>query len=45
MNGSQVVVAILLIATMPVCAQAQNRSVRSASKGDGVPNWDVSSSC
>jgi hypothetical protein len=42
MNGSQVVVAILLIAAMPVCAQAKSRSV---AKVNGVPNWDVSSSC
>ena len=39
----KVVVAILLIAAMPLYAQA--RSVGRASKGDGVPNWDVSSSC
>ena len=45
MNGSQVVVAILLIAAMPVCAQAQNRSTGKVSKGNGVPNWDVTSSC
>jgi hypothetical protein len=42
MNGSQVVVAILLIAAMPVCAQAKSRS---AGKVNGVPNWDVTSSC
>ena len=45
MNGSQVVVAILLIAAMPVCAQAQNRSAGGVSKGDGVPNWDMKASC
>ena len=39
----KVVVAILLIAAMPVWAQAKSRSA--GSKGDGVPNWDVSSSC
>src|SRR5215813_11986252 len=39
----KVLVAILLIAAMPVSAQA--RSVGRVSKGDGVPNWDVSSSC
>src|SRR5215831_17373352 len=39
----KIVVAILLIAAMPLYAQA--RSVGRASKGDGVPNWDVSSSC
>ena len=43
MNGSQVVVAILLIAAMPVCVQA--RSAGKVSKGNGVPNWDVTSSC
>jgi len=37
------VVAILLIAAMPVYAQA--RSAGKVSKGDGAPNWDVSSSC
>ena len=37
-------VAILLIAAMPVYAQAQGRVGR-ASKGNGVPNWDVTSSC
>ena len=41
----RVVVAILLIAVMPVYAQAKSRSVGSGSKGGGVPNWDVSSSC
>ena len=41
----KVVVAILLIAAMPVCAQAQNRSAGKVSKGNGVPNWDVTSSC
>ena len=45
MNGSQVVVAILLIAAMIVSAQAQNRSVGKVSKGAAVPNWDVTSSC
>src|SRR5262245_46756376 len=39
----KVLVAILLIAAMPVYAQA--RSAGKVSKGDGVPNWDVSSSC
>jgi hypothetical protein len=43
MKGSQVVVAILLIAAMPVCVQA--RSAGKVSKGNGVPNWDVTSSC
>ena len=43
MNGSQVVVAILLIAAMSEYAQA--RSAGKVSKGNGVPNWDVSSSC
>jgi len=38
----KVVVVILLIATMPVWAQAKSRS---AAKVNGVPNWDVSSSC
>jgi hypothetical protein len=41
----KVVVAILLIAAMPACAQAQNRSAGKVSKGNGVPNWDVTSSC
>ena len=41
----KVVVTILLIAAMPVCAQAQNRSAGKVSKGNGVPNWDVTSSC
>jgi hypothetical protein len=41
----KVVVAILLIAATPVYAQAQNRSAGKVSKGNGVPNWDVSSSC
>ena len=45
MNGSQVVVAILLIAAMVVSAQAQNRNVGSVSKGDGVPNWNMTASC
>jgi hypothetical protein len=43
MNGPQVVVAILLIAAMSEYAQA--RSAGKVSKGNGVPNWDVSSSC
>jgi hypothetical protein len=43
MNGSRVVVAILLIAATPMWAQA--RSAGKVSKGNGVPNWDVSSSC
>src|SRR5215471_4695236 len=38
-------VAILLIAAMPVFPQAQSRSAGKVSKGNGVPNWDVSSSC
>jgi hypothetical protein len=38
-------VAILLIAAMPVFPQAQSRSAGTVSKGNGVPNWDVSSSC
>src|SRR5262249_10843799 len=42
-DSVKVVVAILLIAAMPVYAQA--RSAGKVSKGDGVPNWDVSSSC
>ena len=41
MNGSQVVAAILLIAAMPAWAQARSK----VSKGNGIPNWDVSSSC
>ena len=41
----KVVVAILLIAAVPVYAQAQNRSAGKVSKGNGFPNWDVSSSC
>ena len=45
MNGSQVVVAILLIAAVSTYAQAQNRNVGSVSKGDGVPNWDMTASC
>jgi hypothetical protein len=45
MNGSQVVVAILLIAAMPVCAQAKSRSAGKVSKAYGVPNWDVTASC
>src|SRR5262249_55795483 len=39
----RVVIAVLLIAVMPVYAQA--RSAGKVSKGNGVPNWDVSSSC
>src|SRR5215468_11849644 len=39
------VVAILLIAAMLVSAQAKSRSAGKVSKGNGVPNWDVSSSC
>jgi len=38
----KVVVAILLIAAMPMWALAKSRS---AGKVNGVPNWDVSSSC
>ena len=45
MNCSQVVVAILLVAAMPLCAQAQNRNVGRVSRGDGVPNWDMTASC
>ena len=41
----RVVVAILLIAAMPIYAQAQSRSGGKVSKGNGLPNWDVSSSC
>ena len=41
----KVVVTILLIAAMPVCAQAQNRSAGKVSKGNGVPSWDVTASC
>lgn len=41
----KVVVAILLIVALPLCAQAQNRSAGSVSKGEGVPNWDVTASC
>jgi len=41
----KVAVAILLIAAMPVFPQAQSRSAGKVSKGNGVPNWDVSSSC
>jgi len=39
----RVVIAVLLIAVMPVYAQA--RSAGKVSKGNGVPNWDVTSSC
>jgi hypothetical protein len=42
MNGSKVVIAILLTGAMSVCAQAKSRS---AEKVNGVPNWDVTSSC
>src|SRR5215471_6016802 len=41
----KIVVAILLIAAMPVYAQTQNRSAGRESKGDGVPNWDMKASC
>jgi hypothetical protein len=41
----KVAVAILMIAAMPVFPQAQSRSAGKVSKGNGVPNWDVSSSC
>jgi len=41
----KVAVAILLIAAMPVFPQAQSRSTGKVSRGNGVPNWDVSSSC
>jgi len=41
----KVVVAILLIAAMLVSAQAKSRSAGKVSKGNGVPNWDVTSSC
>ena len=41
----KVVVAILLIAAMSTYAPAQNRNVGSVSKGNGVPNWDVTASC
>ena len=41
----KVIVAILLIAAMPVFAQAKSRSAQRMSNGNGVPNWDVSSSC
>ncbi len=41
----KIVVAILLIAAVPVYAQAQNRSGGKVSKRNSVPNWDVSSSC
>ena len=39
----RIVIAILLIAAVPVCAQA--RRVSKGGSADGVPNWDVSSSC
>ena len=41
----KVVVAILLIAAMLVSAQARSRSAGRVSKGDGVPNWDMTASC
>ena len=41
----KVVVAILLIAAMLVSAQAKSRSAEKVSKGNGVPNWDVTASC
>jgi hypothetical protein len=41
----KVVVAILLIVAMLASAQAKSRSAGRVSKGDGVPNWDVTSSC
>jgi hypothetical protein len=40
----KVIVAILLIAAMPVYAQAQSRSAGKV-EGSGVPNWDVTASC
>jgi hypothetical protein len=43
--GDTVVVSILLVAAMLVSAQAQKRSAAKVSKGDGVPNWDVTASC
>jgi len=45
MNGSKVVIAISLIAAMSVCAQAKSRSAEKVSKGNDVPNWNVTSSC
>src|SRR5262245_4891204 len=41
----KVVIAILLIAAMLLSAQAQNRSAGRESKGDGVPNWNMTASC
>ena len=41
----KVVVAIVLIAAMLASAQARIWSAGRVSKGDGVPNWDVTSSC
>ena len=38
-------VAIFLVASMSMYAQAQNRSGGKVSKRNSVPNWDVSSSC
>jgi hypothetical protein len=43
--GDKVVVSILLVAAMLVSAQAQKRSAAKVSKGDGVPNWDVTLGC
>src|SRR5262245_26917435 len=40
----KLVVAVLLIAAVPVNAQAQSRRVSKGTAADGVPNWDVSSS-
>ena len=39
----KIVVAVLLIAAVPVYAQA--RRVSKDGSADGVPNWDVTSSC
>jgi hypothetical protein len=44
----KIVVAVLLIAAVPVYAQAKSPSVGRVSKraaADGVPNWDVTASC
>ena len=41
----KVVIAILLIAAMSAYSQAKSRSAGRVSKGDGVPNWDVTASC
>jgi hypothetical protein len=38
-------VAIFLVASMSMYAQAQNRSGGKVSKRNSLPNWDVSSSC